>query len=266
MKYKRLEIAAWTLFGIGFFILLVFALRIASQFSLSGEIDVNATSMIGTFIGGIASVFFTSATIILIYLTYQSNRDEFRVLNNYNSELVKFNNRQMQIIALNDFISSLKEINEYFSKRAYANFCSNFKGRLETKLRDKFGNYNGGLMEVIIETISQEKEFFQESDKKTKLVIDQIRDFIKLSHESGIENSNFYIFKLKSQIVLHDNLRKSLMLYGLTDTELKSYINIYSLLGDVDAVIELNQKLNTMDSKQHTMTLKDYYDESAFYS
>jgi len=69
-KYKRFENFAWLLFAIGIFILIVFAMRVWSQFSLSGEIDLEATSMVGTFIDGISSVFFAAATIILIYLTY----------------------------------------------------------------------------------------------------------------------------------------------------------------------------------------------------
>ncbi len=79
-----LEIIAATSAFIGFAILIAFLIIVGLNHNISSEFNYQATQTIGVFIGGVIPVFLSFTTIILIYLTYKTNREELKKLNTFN--------------------------------------------------------------------------------------------------------------------------------------------------------------------------------------
>ena len=65
---------------------------VSQNHEMSPDFDPVITQTIGAFIGGVVPVFLSITTIILIYLTYQNNREELEKLNRFNNQLQFDNN------------------------------------------------------------------------------------------------------------------------------------------------------------------------------
>lgn len=91
-----LELIAAISAVIGFAILIVFLIIVVLKHNISSEFNYQATQTIGVFIGGVIPVFLSFTTIILIYLTYKTNRKELKKLNTFNEAQKVFNNEQLK--------------------------------------------------------------------------------------------------------------------------------------------------------------------------
>ncbi len=91
-----LELIAAISAVIGFAILIIFLIIVGLKHNISSEFNYQATQTIGVFIGGVVPVFLSFTTIILIYLTYKTNREELKKLNTFNEAQKVFNNEQLK--------------------------------------------------------------------------------------------------------------------------------------------------------------------------
>ena len=102
---KTLIIIAVSASSIGLVVLLVFIGFLIYAYDLSSNINVPITQMVGTFIGGTVSTCFLASSIALIYLTYRTNREELKKLNEYNQMINEYN----QMMSINHSFDKMLE-------------------------------------------------------------------------------------------------------------------------------------------------------------
>ncbi len=102
---KTLIIIAVSASSIGLVVLLVFIGFLIYAYDLSSNINVPITQMVGTFIGCTVSTCFLASSIALIYLTYRTNREELKKLNEYNQMINEYN----QMMSINHSFDKMLE-------------------------------------------------------------------------------------------------------------------------------------------------------------
>lgn len=292
------KIAFWFL-RIGVLILIVGVVMVLINYRPSINFNHDNTQTVGIFIAGVVPVFISSATVLLIYITFTSNREEFKKISDAN------NFQQFQM-TFDNMCKSLETIIEDYHNRETIKMTLSDSHSETNKTVNLIIDYCKGITYALIESIftspnTKPKKHIDEIPETSKdqdihlllstsnyfgLGVDMrvLNSGITLAFEYLEKNLNpklgvndkfeadqeYYIFKLKR--ILNDNsIKKVLILNGFIDKRLKIVIERFSLFEGLPTDLTLKYKrYNSPSDNSHvgwfdySFNLLTYYDKKAF--
>jgi hypothetical protein len=217
--------------------------------SISPDFDPAITQTVGSFIGGVVPVFISIGTVLLVYITFESNREEFHKINEANT-FQQFN------ATFDSMYNTFHEIVVTKMDNATRNeFKDGFLGYIQQPMFDKqqedkspmstfYENRRVVCYNVIFKEFELDKDILARSFeyKCNQILRDSIESFasalllileyldLMFSKESTIgENRKFYLFRI-FDVIKQNNLQDVIMAICFRDEKLKDKVLKFNLL------------------------------------
>lgn len=263
-EYRIPIIIAFISLVIGVVVLVIFIVMVLINNKPSANFDNELTQTVGVFIGGVVPIFISIATVLLIYITFESNRKEFIKISEANEKIIESNNFQQFNTTFDSMCDTLeKMINDFKSKKVFTDYLSEVEGYINSELKE--GTYNNLKCDTDFNGI-QIKDVFKEEIKDGFLDTALINRLKKMNYfrfhsemeslNSGIEiifeyldnmfsnekkmkrNESFYIFKLRN-LFIDSSVKKTFMFNGILNIITYRYCIKYNLLNGIDNEIKI---------------------------
>jgi hypothetical protein len=269
-KYEPFLIAVKATIGIGVLTLILFIIFMSWSHKLSTEFDPEITQTVWGFIGSVIPIFISIVTVILIFITFQSNQDEFKALNSANKKIIEANNFQQFNTTFESLIQKFENIidkidNDEMSK-AYESFKSRIYKPILIKQREKDEPWSvsyGGQRVLCYDIQFQDNELDEEIIKECMqfkisgksvltfqayiTVLIFLIEYLEKSfygHVSNRESLKFYLFRI-FDLIKDEVSQNFLLINSIGDKKLRSLLLRNRLLKYCNTEIDLEYYLRT---------------------
>lgn len=284
--YKRI---AFVSLGIGVLILVVFCFILLENYTISTDFDHKTTQTVGVFIGGVVPVFISIATVLLVYITFKSNREEFIKINEANDKIIEANNFQQFNTTFDSMSTSLEKVIEnYNTKKVFKNYVNGCERNAVKMIEIKMD-----ISKFLERDIESNESKLPPESAENKIILEVLKEMnyssfgIEMSVlnsavliifkylESNLKlnsnlraNQEYYIFRI-IHLISNEWVRKTLMFNGFVNEQLKNLIDRYGLIRGLSSNLSLKFYTESGSRKKndpiYLYYLLLYYDKSAFH-
>jgi len=251
-KFKILLFLVFCFFAVvGVFLLILFIYKLWKQedVSISGKIDLQKMSFLGDFVGGFVSIFFTIATVSLVWLTYQEQQEElaetkqqiqiqqfdatfFSLLNTLNQSVESMDLRIMK----KDDNGELIEDNVKTGRDCFLNLVKT----IHTRIRHATHHHSENIS---IEKATEKTVLVNSSDLQPYLGMLSVIVKHIYKYENAID-TDFYTSTLKANLSGYEIVILNYVMFtNVFNSDTKALVCKYDLLSNID-VDKLDNKSN----------------------
>ncbi len=252
-KYNRLRNSAFYALGIGCVVLLVALIMVLINYRLSFQnYDHEATLTVGVFIGGVVPVFISIATVLLVYITFTSNRQEFKAINKANKKLIEANNLQQFNTTFDNMCNHLEKIViDYNTKGYFEKSVKTVYNDLTYEKHEYFTHVEGNEdIKVLDNIISRRLHSLKNLEFETDMYIFNSAIILLFQYfEKNIKsnqllelNQELYISRIKYHLS-EKYVMRTILFQGIDNEKLKLFINNYSLLWNIEPNFDFDCEL-----------------------